>query len=185
MKIRFPSANIFALLLTTALIIAVALPVQGQTADSYVPALQASDGADLGIALVNPTLTEAKVTLTARSYSGALIQSVGITNPVTLTLPASGQIALRAPELFGTGIAGQAGWVEISASTPAVKGFFLAFDSGLSFIDGAEFARPARRLVFPKVSTGVSSPTRLAGQHGATSNTRNHLPLCKQRSIGA
>ena len=177
MKIRFPSANISALLLSTALMIAVALPLQGQTADSYVPALRASDGADLGIALVNPTLTEAKVTLTARSYSGAIIQSDGITNPVTLTLAASGQIALRAPELFGTGISGQAGWVQISASTPAVKGFFLAFDSGLTFIDGAEFARPASRLVFPKVSAAGDSPTELSLVNTASQDMQGTLSL--------
>src|SRR5438552_1426739 len=177
MKIRFPSANISALLLSTALIIAVALPLQGQTADSYVPGLRASDSADLGIALVNPTLTEAKVTLTARSYSGAIIQSDGITNPVTLTLAASGQIALRAPELFGTGISGQAGWVQISASTPAVKGFVLAFDSGLTFIDGAEFARPASRLVFPKVSAAGDSPTELSLVNTASQDMQGTLSL--------
>ncbi|PYS49696.1 MAG: hypothetical protein DMG13_23000, partial [Acidobacteria bacterium] len=126
-----------------------------------MPALQANDGADLGLALVNPTLTEASVTLTARSYNGAIIQADGITNPVSVTLPASSQLAKRAAELFGPGITGQTGWVEISASTPAVKGFFLSFDSGLSFIDGAELSKPAGRLVFPKVSN-VGSPTELS-----------------------
>src|SRR5436309_9475808 len=129
--------SISALLLSTALIIAAALPVQGQIAKSYVAALQARDGADLGLALVNPTLAEAKVTLTARDYSGAIIQGNAITNPVTLALPASGQIAVQAVELFGSGISGQSGWIEVSAST-TVKGLFSAFDSGLSFIDVGE-----------------------------------------------
>src|SRR5207249_9625633 len=127
--------SISALLLSTALIMAAALPVQGQVAKSYVPALQARDGADLGLALMNPTLSEATVTLTARDYTGAIIQNDSITNPVTLALPASGQIAVRAAELFGSGISGQAGWVEVSTSTPAVKGLFSVHDSGLSFID--------------------------------------------------
>src|SRR5207249_6493582 len=141
--------SISALLLSTALIMVAALPVQGQTAKSYVPALQARDGADLGLALVNPTLAEANVTLTARDYSGAIIQGNAITNPVTLALPASCQIAMRAAELFGSGISGQAGWIEVSASTPAVKGLFSVFGSGLSFIDVGEFATPAIRLIFP------------------------------------
>ncbi|PYS56316.1 MAG: hypothetical protein DMG13_00155, partial [Acidobacteria bacterium] len=68
-------------------------------AESYVPALQSNDGADLGLALVNPTLTEASVTVTARSYDGAIIQADGITNPVSVTLPASSQFAKRAAEL--------------------------------------------------------------------------------------
>src|SRR6266516_327508 len=53
----------FALTLSAALIIATPL-LQGQTPKLYVSALQAIPGADLGLALVNPTLTEAKVTLT-------------------------------------------------------------------------------------------------------------------------
>jgi len=151
----------FALTLSAALIIATPL-LQGQTPKLYVSALQAIPGADLGLALVNPTLTEAKVTLTARSYSGAVIQSNDVANPVTLTLPASGQKALRAAEVFGTGISGQAGWVELSASTPAVKGFFVVFDSALSFIDGGELAAaPASKLIFPKVSAH-GSPTQLS-----------------------
>src|SRR5437773_8754785 len=152
----------FALTLSAALIIATPL-LQGQTPKLYVSALQAIPGADLGLALVNPTLTEAKVTLTARSYSGAVIQSNDVANPVTLTLPAPGQKALRAAEVFGTGISGQAGCVEISASTPAVKGFFVVFDSALSFIDGGELAAaPASKLIFPKVSAHGSPPTQLS-----------------------
>ena len=151
-----------ALFLATALIVVNASPLQGQAEKLYVPALRPIDTADLGIALVNPTLTEARVTLTARSYDGAIIQKADIVNPVTLTLPGYGQIASPASELFRTGISGQTGWLEISASTPAVKGFFSVFDSRLSFIDDAEFARPARRLIFPNVSTTGSSPTELS-----------------------
>src|SRR5438034_2705208 len=161
MKSRLLHSLVSALILSILIIINGALPLQAQTAESYVPALQASDGADLGLALVNPTLAEARMTLTARSYNGSIIRADGITNPVSVTLPASGQVALRTAELFGSGISGQAGWVEISASTPAVKGFFLSFDSGLSFIDGAELARPAGRLVFAKGSAS-GSPTELS-----------------------
>src|SRR2546427_8332345 len=160
MNSRLTKKNISSLLLSSALIIAAALPLRGQIAKSYVPALQARDGADLGLVLVNPSLAEAKVTLTARDYTGAIIQNNAIINPITLTLPASGQIAVRAPELFGSGISWQAGWVEVSASTPEVKGVFSAFNSGLSLIDLGEFARPASRLIFPKVSG--SSATKLS-----------------------
>ncbi|PYS03244.1 MAG: hypothetical protein DMG12_12665, partial [Acidobacteria bacterium] len=121
----------------------------------------------MGIALVNPTVTDATVTLTARSYSGAAIQKDDVANPVTLSLPASSQKALRAVEIFGNGISGETGWVELSASTPAVKGCFMIFDSGLSYIDGSELSsRVSRRLIFPKVSS--SSPTRVAIVNTAT-----------------
>src|SRR2546426_5847454 len=110
-----------SILLAPLLVIAAALPLQGQH-KSYLPALQATDAEDLGIALVNPTITDATVMLTARSYNGATIQKDGVTNPVTLNLPASSQKALRAVEIFGNGMSGQTGWVELSVSTPAVKG---------------------------------------------------------------
>src|SRR5262249_30678785 len=151
-----------AVFLTTALILVNASPLQGQAEKLYVPALRPIDTADLGIALVNPTLTEARVTLTARSYDGAIIQKAQMVNPVTLTLPGSGEIESLASALFRTGISGETGWLEISASTPAVKGFFSVFDSRLSFIDDAEFVKPARLLIFPNVSTTGPSPTELS-----------------------
>ena len=135
----------------TVLIFAVTLPLQAQNQKLYLPALQGADEADLGIALINPTLTEADVTLTARSYSGAILQNDDLTNPVRLTLPASSQRALFATEIFGSGISGQTGWVELSAS-PAVKGLFLVLDSRMSFVDGTELTTtPSSRVIFPKV----------------------------------
>src|SRR5213594_1682836 len=174
MNSLLPKTSISALLLSASLIIAIALPLQGQST-SYVPALQAREGADLGLALVNPTLSEARVTLTARDYTGAIIRNNAITNPVTLVLPASGQIAVRAAQLFGSSISGQAGWLEVSASTPAVKGVFSAFNSGFSFIELGEFARPASRLIFPKVSG--SSATELTLVNTASEDVQATLSL--------
>ena len=78
----FPLANIRApILLCAALVVAAAPLLEGQN-KSYLPVLQATDVDDLGIALVNPTITDATVTLTARSYSGATIQKDGVANPV-------------------------------------------------------------------------------------------------------
>src|SRR4051812_45013236 len=107
-----------ALFIATALVIVAAAPLQGQTHRLYIPALQPSMAIDLKLALVNPTSAEANVTLTARDYAGTLIQSADIVNPVTLTLPASGQKELRAAEIFGIGISGRSGWIELSTSTP-------------------------------------------------------------------
>src|SRR5205807_67858 len=122
--------------------------------------LQASDSADLGLALSNPTLSEVTVTLTARDYSGKTISGDGITNPATVKIPASGQRALRASEIFGAGIAGKTGWVRAETTSAAVKGFFLVFDKNLSFIDGAELqTTTASRLIFPKVSALPQSST--------------------------
>src|SRR5262245_53703756 len=140
----------FVFLFSVVLIVLAGSPLQAQV-KLYVPAVTANDGADLGIALVNPELTPTTVTLTARNYSGGLIEASGLSNPVTLTLPASSQKALRASEIFGSPISGRTGWVELSAASSAVKGFYLVFDSALTYIDGAELSSaPAKRLVFPK-----------------------------------
>src|SRR5262249_22108713 len=118
------------------------------------------DSANLGVAFSNPTLSEVSVRLTAFGYDSQLIAGTGITNPVTLKLPAAGQRALLASDIFGSGIAGKSGWIEVKSTSSAVKGFFLVFDAGLTYIDGAELQdTPAPRIVFPKVSALPLSPT--------------------------
>jgi len=159
----FISSHTFKAFLCAALtVIAVASPLQGQTKKLYLPLLDASDTSDLGLAFVNPTLNEAQVTLVARTYNGAIITGSSITNPVTLTLPASSQKALRTVEIFGSKINGLTGWVEFSASMPAVRGFFLVLDHDSTFIGGTELiTTAASRLIFPKVSSVAVSPTQL------------------------
>jgi len=95
---RFCLANAHArlLIVATVLLIAATLPLEGQYA-SYLPVLQTTDADGLGIALVNPSMKDTTVTLTARSYSGADLQKDGVANPVTLTLPASRYSATASP----------------------------------------------------------------------------------------
>src|SRR5438552_3948485 len=111
-------------LLVSCLVLLTSGVLQAQVAGSvfYLPVIQSKEMAELGLAFSNPTLTPASVTLTARTYSRALITGADIVNPVTITLPASGQRSLKAVEAFGTEIAGKSGWVEGQFSTAAVKG---------------------------------------------------------------
>ena len=137
-------------------LICVAIPLSGQSPASklYLPILQASDERDLGLALSNPTLSEVSVTLTAWDYAGNLIAAPGITNPTTMVLPASGQRALRSVEIFGEAFAGQTGWLEVLSPNSSVKGFFLVFDSALTYIDGSDLTGElSDRLIFPKIVT--------------------------------
>ena len=134
--------------------------VFGQTTRQYVPALQATNSADLRITLLNPTALNVRVTLTARTYSGDVIQGAGIVNPVARVLPASSTTAFSRAEIFGDGISSQAGWVEVSTSSPEVRGFFEVYDSARTFLDSAALsATPSSRIIFPKVS--ASSQSRL------------------------
>jgi hypothetical protein len=85
-----------------------------------------------------------------------------VRDPNTLTLPASSQKALLATDIFGSGIQREKGWIAVDTSTPAVRGFFLLFDSQLTYIDGSELIRDrASQLVFPRISADTS-PTQLA-----------------------
>jgi IPT/TIG domain-containing protein/ZU5 domain-containing protein len=144
----------------------------------YLPVLQATHAGDVGLALSNPALSDATVTLTARGLDGQVISGPEITNPVTLVIPASGQRSLRAGEIFGAGVSGKTGWVELAASTPAVKGFFILFDAGLNFIDGAELAStPSPRLIFPRVSATRDSATDITFINTKSSGLRATVAL--------
>jgi glucose/arabinose dehydrogenase len=138
------------------LVILLSWPTMARAQESrtfYLPVLQASSDKDLGIALSNPSLVAASIRLTARDYGGTPISGSGITNPATMTVPPSGQRALRAEEIFGTGIVGRSGWIEIQSSVPSVTGCFMLFDHAVSYIDGANLPTAgAQRLIFPKAT---------------------------------
>ena len=107
------------------------------------------------ISLTSPVLGSSRpITLraTARGYDGQLIAGSGVQNPAEVTVSAGGQIAKLATEIFGAGITGRQGWIELTASEAGVNGFFELFDNALSTLDGGAFpAAPAGRLVFPHV----------------------------------
>ncbi|HYR88210.1 MAG TPA: right-handed parallel beta-helix repeat-containing protein [Terriglobia bacterium] len=150
-----------ALFVFTALIVGATQPLQTQAQSLYLPALEAVEGTGLGLALLNSGLTAADVKLTARTYQGAIIAGDGITNPVTLNVPAAGKLELQTLEIFGARISGYTGWLELSVPGPAVKALSFVYDSGPSFLEGAELtAARSRRLIFPKVS--AVSLTRLS-----------------------
>src|SRR5262249_23623740 len=69
----------------------------------------------------------------------------------------------RLPEVFGDGIAGQDGWVEVSPSTADVKGVYLLFRTDLTSMDGADMGSSrSRMLIFPKLSTAPASATQVS-----------------------
>lgn len=150
-----------------SLIVSTAQPSPAQNQETsrrlYAPALQGADAADLSLSLVNPTAAAAEVLITARNYDGVLIQNAGITNPVRITLPAAVQTRLRAVDIFGSGLSGQTGWLELATSAPEVKGIFFVQDSAFGFVDAAALmTAPSNRVVFPKISASAPSPARLS-----------------------
>jgi len=117
-----------------------------------VPALVSANANQLGIAWTNTLNRAISLRATARGYDGQLITGSGLQNPAELTVPAGGQIARLASEVFGAGIAGRSGWVELTASEAGFNGFFELFDNALSTSDGGAFpTAPSARLFFPHV----------------------------------
>ena len=161
---RFRQLRCYIVALTALGFLSLGVPLQGQSPSHrlYLPILQASEKRDLGLALTNPTLSEVSVTLTARDYAGNLIVAPGITNPTTMILPASGQRALRSVEIFGEAFAGETGWLEVESPNSSVKGFFLVFDSALTYIDGSNLTSElSDRLIFPKIVATSKSSTEI------------------------
>src|SRR5437868_12996300 len=103
--------RLLVLFLSIAFIFCAPQPVAAQAPSIYLPALEALDGTELGLALVNTASADAQVTVTARTYQGALIADTAIVNPSTLKVPASGKLEIRIADLFGTGISNQHGWL--------------------------------------------------------------------------
>jgi len=117
-----------------------------------IPALQSQNANQLGIAWTNTLNKTVTVRATARGYDGQLLTGSGVQNPAEFTVPAGGQFARLASEVFGAGIVGRSGWVELTASDTGGNGFFLVFDNALTNSDGGAFpAAPSRRLIFPHV----------------------------------
>jgi hypothetical protein len=101
-----------------------------------------------GIAIFNPSFSAATVTLTLRGPDGKLVSNV--TNPITLTVPARGQVAKTAGELFGTKVEIDAS-LEISSSTPGLASYYQTFDPALTFLDGSDAPDASTSLVFPVI----------------------------------
>jgi autotransporter family porin len=128
----------------------------------YLPALEAVDGTELALALVNSGSTDAQVAIAARTYDGEVVAGVATFTPYTLTVPAAGKLQIRLSDLFGSGITNQHGWLEITPSTSDVKVSSFVFDSSLTFVEGIDVtSETSNQLIFPKISQGSGTTLRL------------------------
>jgi hypothetical protein len=129
--------------------------VQAQTAPAsqfIFPRFVSFPDESTGIAIFNPHLSPATVTLTLRSYDGSLITDV--INPATLTIPARGQIARIAGELFGTSVNIDAS-LEISSTVAGLIAYCQTFDPLATFLDGGDAPQASTALVFPVIPSGT------------------------------
>jgi len=122
------TALLLGILITTSL----QTEAQAQGLSLYLPLLQATVNGQLGIAFSNPTSSDAHVTLTARAYDGSVISTHDT------IVPAGGQYANDARTIFESAIVNKTGWIQMQSDVAALKGLFTAYDSAVTYIDGAE-----------------------------------------------
>jgi hypothetical protein len=151
------------------------------------PQLSPSANAYSGIALANMDQSAATLNLTAFDNGGNQIQGSNLKNPVGTAVNAGAQVAVIVDQIFGP-VSGiwSSGWAVIDSSTSKLVGFFLTFDSALSFLDGAGFSstlldsfvlpeaggQDYTKLLLANPNAGASSLTiELVKSDGTVSNT--------------
>src|SRR5262245_23984621 len=98
-----------------------------------------------GFAVVNPGPNPATVTFTLYAANGSVVSS----SPQAVA--GGGQKARSGNEIFTTGL-GTGGWVQATSPTTGLQGFWLNYNSALTFLDGAEAAATAVDQVVPLVA---------------------------------
>jgi hypothetical protein len=134
-----------------ALFVAAGLPAQTASEGSsfLFPRFIAADPVNSGIAIFNPGNREATVTLTLVDTQGLVIQGLVSRNPVTITVPALGQTAKTASDLFGTGLVN--GTLAVRSPSPGLIAYYQTFNADGTYSDGTDQPVSDTTLVFPVV----------------------------------
>jgi hypothetical protein len=113
-----------------------------------------SDENLIGMALTNLGTVPASFTFTAMDSSGNPIEGPGIVNPKTSTLGSREQIGVLDSGIFGDAFVASptSGWIRLETDSPDLRGFFLAFDARLNFMDGGNIGTsPMTDFAFTEV----------------------------------
>src|SRR5687767_7791101 len=131
--------------LVRALLLAIALSpyLVGQSTLTFTRVMESGDLSTTGFAIGNPTNSPATVVLTLHGRDGRTLGST------TINLPANGQVARLAAELFPD--VSEAGWVEATSASSQLSAFWLGGDFR-DVGDGTESAMASRDLVVPFVT---------------------------------
>jgi YVTN family beta-propeller protein len=108
-----------------------------------------AESVETQISVSNPNASDAPVTFTAFSPDGSILTGDGIQNPITLTVPAAGQLSKQLEEIFNTPSGGFNGWVQGTSSVSGLTGFYLNTNPSLTDMDGSASVTPATESVLP------------------------------------
>lgn len=116
------------------------------------PRLSFEGGTFTGLAFVNPTKSQATVTLRAYAPDGKLLTGSGFQNPAPLVVGSERQEAKTTAELFKAALpADRVGWIEATSPVDGITGFFLFLTGTLKQLDGADLPETAEQIVFNQV----------------------------------
>jgi hypothetical protein len=144
-------------------ILAVLCMCTGLYADSRLifPRVLFQTGRFAGIAIANPTTTDAALTLTAYKSDGSVYG-----NAATLNIPKGQASAKLASEFFaappGPGTSPTYLWLEAASKTDGLTGFFLDFNDTLAYMDGSDLGEGSISLVLPLVEHSGNSKTEIS-----------------------
>lgn len=119
------------------------------------PRLSAQPGTFTGVAIVNPSLDQAEVRLTAYGLDG---RELAIAD---LTIPAGQQRGELTENLFSGLDPDAVGWFQAVSDAEGLTGFFLFLNGALSELDGADLPITARSVVFSQIQAGDGFATEL------------------------
>src|SRR5215813_9388704 len=109
-------------------------PLRAQSTLTFARVMDSTELGTTGFALVNASSAIANVSFTLHDSTGNAVASSSV------SVPAGGQLAKLASELFPSATAG--GWVQAVSGVSNLRGFWLKADPGTDG-DGAEAASPA------------------------------------------
>ena len=141
------------------LFLLLALPITSysQSTLNFPKFFSAAELPNSGFAIVNPGPTVANVTFTLYGADGSVVSTSTQTSEPPLA--AGSQRAESGDQIFcvqsGTMCApnlGTGGWVQATSTTSGLQGFWLNYDAGLTYLDGAAAAVSSAGQVIPLVA---------------------------------
>ncbi|MBN1567590.1 MAG: hypothetical protein JXA73_07065 [Acidobacteria bacterium] len=122
----------------------------------------------IGVALTNSDTEDADMLFSALDEEGKLMSGPGITNPRPFQMNPQIQHAMLDVEIFGFALEpyGTKGWIAIESSAPALDGFFLLFDSKLSYMDGTSLGNaPLSDFIFTDIEPNGSTRINIINEN--------------------
>jgi hypothetical protein len=134
------------------------------------PRILFQQGRFTGVAISNPTASNAEITITAYNPDGTLYAGTAVTNPATATIAAGSQWAKVATEFLFTSPPSSIVdsptpttiWLEITSPVDGLTGFFLDGSQSFDILDGSDLSGSGGDLVLPAIRNTGDATTDIS-----------------------